>query len=260
MKEWQAAYDKLKVYLEQTDSERMGKQIKAMVMNQLAEARQKIVQAFRTSQMKVGSKFKAICVKKYEKAKPGEIARKGLKVHSIDTDEGKRDVIYMRVGAKDEWDVEFETLRGAAISETHDDGEIQLRPGQMKSKFDKLAQKNFLDKEALEGIASDAGSNKSADGVEDDSDDCSDKSANESSVEEASRTRCLGHSRVCSTTTMTPNNARHHGKCNRVKLPRDRTHRARSIQRACALGRLIQGEEKRRAPRLSMTLTMAQFV
>ena len=183
MKEWQAAYDKLKQHCETTDKERMGKQVRAVVMGNLSEARQKVVQAFRSTQVKVGSNFKAICAKKYEKDHPGEIARKGLAIHTIETTEGKKEVVYVRKGKKDEWDVSFETLCGVNEVETHDDGEIQLRGSQTRSKYDVLAKKNKMDKSALEGIASEAssGNNDQAEGDTEHSDD----SGNDTPIEDA---------------------------------------------------------------------------
>jgi len=156
MEEWTAAYDAV-VRMGPDLPVRLGKVYLEKLGETLAVARKQRVEAFKKSQKRAATSYRAVLKSKYEKKHPGKIARKGLTCKFISVDGGKQvEVVLIRKLPKDEWDLTYEDVSGVAHSEEYDAGDISVRKSQAAVKYQGLANKIALTKGDLDGVASEA--------------------------------------------------------------------------------------------------------
>ena len=155
MEEWNAAYDRV-IEMAPDLPERLGKVVAEKLGEILVVARKQRVDAFKKTQKRVATSYRAVRRSAYEKKYPGKIARKGLSCKTITVDGGKQvDVVLIRKLPKDEWDLTYEDVSGVAHTEEYDTGDINVRANQASVKFQSMANKMSLTKTDLDGVAAD---------------------------------------------------------------------------------------------------------
>ena len=165
MEEWNAAYDRV-IEMAPDLPERLGKVVTEKLGEILVVARKQRVDAFKKTQKRVATSYRAVRRSAYEKKYPGKIVRKGLTCKTIAVDGGKQvEVVLIRKLPKDEWDLTYEDVSGVAHTEEYDTGDINVRANQAAVKFQSIANKTSLTKGDLDGVAADGDtSDTSADG------------------------------------------------------------------------------------------------
>ena len=149
MSEWTGAYKAMLSWGEDLP-ERLGKAVEAKMEQQMSMARKQTVNAFRKTQRRVKSSYRAVLRSKYEKTHPGKIERKKLKTKWITADHKRVEVVFVRKTPKDEWDVDMEEVEGAEHIEEIDDGETVLRKDQALGKFKALSARAGMTKEDID--------------------------------------------------------------------------------------------------------------
>ena len=155
MEEWNAAYDRV-IEMAPGMPERLGKVLTEKLGETLVVARKQRVDAFKKTQKRVATSYRAVRKCAFEKKYPGKIVRKGLTCKTIAVDGGKQvEVVLIRKLPKDEWDLTYEDVSGVAHTEEYDAGDINVRANQAAVKFQSMANKTSLTKGDLDGVASD---------------------------------------------------------------------------------------------------------
>eukprot|EP00969_Alexandrium_andersonii_P253407 11199817-Alexandrium_andersonii.AAC.1 len=116
---------------------RLRGKTRGKVMQQMAAAREKVVELVKENKLKVKEKFKAMALSRWRELNPGKDPKtEGYSVQVCEVPgQGAVQCVLMRKAPPLEWDVELELSLGAVIRETHDDGRGRLREGQEASKF-----------------------------------------------------------------------------------------------------------------------------
>ena len=153
MEEWNAAYDRV-IEMAPDLPERLGKVVAEKLGEILVVARKQRVDAFKKTQKRVATSYRAARRSAYEKKYPGKIVRKGLTFKTIAVDGGKQvEVVLIRKLPKDEWDFTYEDVSGVAHTEEYDAGDINVRANQAAVKFQSMANKVAMTQGDVDGVA-----------------------------------------------------------------------------------------------------------
>ena len=110
--------------------------------------------AFKKTQKRVATSYRAARRSAYEKKYPGKIVRKGLTFKTIAVDGGKQvEVVLIRKLPKDEWDFTYEDVSGVAHTEEYDAGDVNVRANQAAVKFQSMANKVAMTQGDVDGVA-----------------------------------------------------------------------------------------------------------
>ena len=107
----------------------------------LEKARDNSLEEFRSSEQVISTDFRAILRTKFEEQHPGKIEAEGLQVVTKMIEGQKREVVLIRKLPDDEWDLSLKERTGVLEREVLDTSELQITPGQLKSKFEGRRQK-----------------------------------------------------------------------------------------------------------------------
>jgi len=136
-REFDAAYKTMVAIIEEGRMRfRLGE--KERVNLRLEEARKTTVKTFAKTELNLKTPFRAVERTVYERAHPGRIEKRGMKVATCKKDGKPIEVVLIPKLPHGHFDLEANDIQGAIMETTVDDGEAAIRADQMKDKFESV--------------------------------------------------------------------------------------------------------------------------
>ena len=138
-REFDAAYKAMVAIIEEGRMRfRLGE--KEKVNLRLEEARKTTVKTFAKTELNLKTTFRAVERTVYERAHPGRIEKRGMKVATCKKDGKPIEVVLIPKLPDGHFDLEANDIQGAIMETTVDDGEAAIRADQMKDKFESVVK------------------------------------------------------------------------------------------------------------------------